>query len=217
MFTGIVEEIGRVVSRTHGNGYDSLIITGEKIMEDLETGHSISVNGVCLTVVDQSEEDFTVQVVSETLEKSNLSEIAPGSQVNLERAMGPMDRFHGHVVQGHVETVGYINNVTVDHGDVRMTVTVDTYWLRYCIPKGSIALDGVSLSIVDVSHAGLTVALIPFTLSQTILGKKQAGEPVNVETDIVARYLERFLETEPDEEYGDIDLGILRSWGFGES
>jgi len=217
MFTGIVEEIGHVISRTPGNGYDSLVITGKKAMEDLETGHSISVNGVCLTVVDLSEENFTVQVVSETLEKSNLGEIAPGSLVNLERAMGPMDRFHGHVVQGHVETVGYINSITVDRVDMRMTVTVDTYWLRYCIPKGSIALDGVSLTIVDISPAGLTVALIPFTLSQTTLSKKQVGEPVNVETDIIARYLERFLEMEPDEEYGDIDVGMLRSWGFGES
>ncbi len=217
MFTGIVEEIGRVSSRTPGNGYDSLVITGEKVLDDLETGHSISVNGVCLTVVDQSEGNFTVQVVAETLEKSNLGEIAPGSLVNLERAMGPMDRFHGHVVQGHVETVGYINSITVDRGDVRMTITVDTRWLRYCIPKGSIALDGVSLTIVDVSPAGLTVALIPFTLSQTTLGKKQVGEPVNVETDIIARYLERFLEMEPDEEYGNIDVGMLRSWGFGES
>jgi len=217
MFTGIVEEIGRVISRTPGNGYDSLVIEGKKAMEDLETGHSISVNGVCLTVVDQSEESFTVQVVSETLEKSNLGEITPGSLVNLERAMGPMDRFHGHVVQGHVETVGYINSITVDRGDVRMTVTVDSYWLRYCIPKGSIAFDGVSLTIVDISPAGLTVALIPLTLSQTTLGKKQVGEPVNVETDIIARYLERFLEMEPDEEYADIDLGMLRSWGFGES
>lgn len=217
MFTGIVEEIGRVISRTPGNGYDSLVITGKKAMEDLETGHSISVNGVCLTVVDLSEESFTVHIVSETLEKSNLGEIAPGNLVNLERAMGPRDRFHGHVVQGHVETVGYINSITMDRGAVRMTVTVDTYWLRYCIPKGSIALDGVSLTIVGISPAGLTVALIPFTLSQTTLGKKQVGEPVNVETDIIARYLERFLEMEPDEEYGDIDVGMLRSWGFGES
>ncbi len=217
MFTGIVEEIGRVSSRTAGNGYDSLVITGKKVLDDLETGHSVSVNGVCLTVVDQSEERFAVHVVSETLEKSNLGEIAPGSLVNLERAMGPMDRFHGHVVQGHVETVGYINSITVDRGDVRVTITVDTRWLRYCIPKGSIALDGVSLTIVDVSPAGLTVALIPFTLSQTTLGKKQVGEPVNVETDIIARYLERFLEMEPDEEYGNIDVGMLRSWGFGES
>ncbi len=217
MFTGIVEEIGRVSSRTPGNGYDSLVITGKKVLADLETGHSISVNGVCLTVVDQSEESFMVHVVSETLEKSNLGEIAPGSMVNLERAMGPMDRFHGHVVQGHVETVGYINSITVDRRDVRMTITVDTRWLRYCIPKGSIALDGVSLTIVDVSPAGVTVALVPFTMSQTTLSKKQVGEPVNVETDIIARYLERFLEMEPDEEYGNIDVGMLRSWGFGES
>ncbi len=217
MFTGIVEEIGRVNSRTPGNGYDSLVITGAKVLDDLETGHSISVNGVCLTVVDRSEESFTVHVVTETLAKSNLGEITPGSLVNLERAVGPMDRFHGHVVQGHVETVAYINSITVNRGAVRMTVTVDTHWLRYCIPKGSIALDGVSLTVVDISPAGLTVALIPFTMSQTTLGKKQVGEPVNVETDIVARYLERFLEMEPDEEYGDIDLGMLRSWGYGES
>ena len=217
MFTGIVEEIGRVIDRIPGNGYDSLVISGMKVMEDLETGHSISVNGVCLTVVDRSEESFMVHAIPETLEKTNLGDFVPGSLVNLERAMGPTDRFHGHVVQGHVETVGYINNITVDRGDVRMTVTIDNRWLRYCIPKGSIALDGVSLTIVDISPVGLTVALVPYTLSQTTLGKKQVGEPVNMETDIVARYLERFLEMGPYEEYGDIDIGKLHSWGFGES
>ena len=212
MFTGIVEEIGRVIERIPGNGYDSLVISGKKVMEDLETGHSISINGVCLTVVDRSEESFVVHVIPETLEKTNLGDFVPGSLVNLERAMGPTDRF-----QGHVETVGYIHNIAVDRGNVRMTVTIDNRWLRYCIPKGSIALDGVSLTIVDISPVGLTVALVPYTLSQTTLGKKQVGEPVNMETDIVARYLERFLEMDPYEEYGDIDVGKLRSWGFGES
>ena len=217
MFTGIVEEIGRVISRTTGSGYDLLVIAGGKVLTDLETGHSINVNGVCLTVTDCSEESLSVHVIPETLEKSNLGELVPGSLVNLERAIGPRDRFNGHIVQGHVETVGYINNISVDRGEVHITITVDARWLRYCIPKGSIALDGVSLTIAEISTEGLTVAIIPHTLSQTTLGNKQVGESLNVETDIIARYLERFLEMEPDDEYIKVDIGKLHSWGFGES
>ncbi|UCD37531.1 MAG: riboflavin synthase [Fidelibacterota bacterium] len=217
MFTGIVEEMGQVTDRIQGDGFDSLTIAARTIMSDLAVGHSIAVNGVCLTVVDKSEPSFTVQVIPETLEKSSLGDLSPGSWVNLERALRPADRFHGHVVQGHVETVAYIDHIATDRGDVRMTVAVDPEWLRYCVPKGSIALDGVSLTLTDVSPAGLTVALIPYTLAHTTLGKKQTGDPVNVETDILVRYLERFLEMENGAEVWHPDLDKLRSWGFGES
>ncbi|UCH09569.1 MAG: riboflavin synthase [Fidelibacterota bacterium] len=217
MFTGIVEEIGQVINCSQGADYNTLVIGGRRVLSDLAVGHSIAVNGVCLTVVDQTDETFTVQVIPETLQKTNLSTITTGSLVNLERAMSSEARFHGHIVQGHVETIGYVSNIVTNHGDVRMTLTMDSAWLRYCIPKGSIAVDGVSLTISDVSLGGLTVALIPHTLAQTILGKKQIGDAVNIETDVLARYLDRFLEMETEPEPWDADLERLRSWGFGES
>jgi riboflavin synthase len=151
------------------------------------------------------------------LQRSNLGDLLAGDPVNLERAMAAQDRFHGHMVQGHVETVGYINSIVVDGGDVRMTVTIDHPWLRYCLPKGSIALDGVSLTIADLSTAGLTVALIPYTLSFTTLGRKQVGDPVNIETDILARYVERLFEIDGDEDRYDLEMEKLRNWGYGES
>lgn len=217
MFTGIIEELGRVHERTPGEGFDTFVIAGTVVLSDLAVGHSMTVNGVCLTVVASSADSFTAQVVPETLKKSNLGELTTGSEVNLERAMRADGRFHGHVVQGHVETVGYINSIIEHQGDVRMTITLDSYWLRYCVPKGAIALDGVSLTIIDISPAGLTVALIPFTLELTTLGRKKVGDPVNIETDIFARYVERFLEMDSDEERWDLDPGRLLSWGFGES
>jgi len=217
MFTGIVEEMGRVLERVPGEGHETLVIAAERVMTDLAEGHSICVSGVCLTVVDRKDESFAVDVVPETLQKSDLGNLYPGSRVNLERAMGPGDRFHGHVVQGHVETVGQISDITTDHGDVRMTVAIDQPWMRYCISKGSIALDGVSLTIADVISTGITVALIPYTLDQTTLGGKLVGEPVNVETDILARYVERFLETETDERDSELGAEELRGWGYGDN
>ena len=217
MFTGIVEEMGRVIRRESSAAHDSLVIGADRVMEDLSAGHSINVSGVCLTVVNTTGKNFTVDVIPETLRRSNLDELAPGSGVNLERAMGVNDRFHGHLVQGHVETVGYINSLSAHRADVRMTVTVDTRWLRYCLPKGSIALDGTSLTIADISQEGITVALIPHTLEKTTLGLKEVGESVNIETDVFARYLERFLEFDSDDEHWNLDPEKVRQWGFGES
>jgi len=217
MFTGIVEETGEVVERTATAGGESLVIAADKVLSDVKSGHSIAVNGVCLTVVESGSDYFKVEVIPETLKRSNLGDLQPGGQVNLERAMAASDRFHGHIVQGHVETVGYINSVVVENGDVRMTITVDRIWLRYCLPKGSITVDGVSLTIADLSAAGITVALIPFTLSETTLGRKQVGDPVNIETDILARYVERLFEIDAEEEHYELDLGKLRNWGYGES
>ena len=217
MFTGVIEELGRLLERRSGEGHDTFVISGAEVMSDLAVGNSITVNGVCLTVVAISADSFTAQVIPETLKKSNLGEMTTGSEVNLERAMQVEARFHGHVVQGHVETVGYINNIIEHDGDVRMTVTLDSYWLRYCVPKGAITLDGVSLTIADISPAGITVALIPFTLELTTLGRKKVGDPVNIETDIFARYVERFLEMDSNEERWDLDPVRLLSWGFGES
>jgi riboflavin synthase len=217
MFTGIVEETGTVAERTVSDSGENLVVRAEKVLSDLAPGHSIAVNGVCLTVVETAADRFTVQVIPETLQRSNLGDLLAGDPVNLERAMAAQDRFHGHMVQGHVETVAYINSIVVDGGDVRLTVTIDSPWLRYCLPKGSITLDGVSLTIADLSIAGLTVALIPYTLSSTTLGRKQVGDPVNIETDILARYVERLFEIDGDEERYDLEMEKLRNWGYGES
>lgn len=217
MFTGIVEETGTVAGRAVSDKGDNLVVQADKVLGDLAPGHSIAVNGVCLTVVDTADDRFTVQVIPETLQRSNLGDLVAGDPVNLERAMAAQDRFHGHMVQGHVETVAFINSIVVDGGDVRLTVTIDSPWLRYCLPKGSIALDGVSLTIADLSTAGLTVALIPYTLSSTTLGRKQVGDPVNIETDILARYVERLFEMDGDEDRYDLEIEKLRNWGYGES
>ncbi|MEE9466256.1 MAG: riboflavin synthase [Candidatus Neomarinimicrobiota bacterium] len=217
MFTGIVEETGEVVERTATAGGETLVIAADKVLSDVARGHSIAVNGVCLTVVESDSDYFKVEVIPETLKRSNLGDLQPGGLVNLERAMAASDRFHGHIVQGHVETVGYINSLVVEGGDVRMTITVDGVWLRYCLPKGSITMDGVSLTIADLSAAGITVALIPFTLSHTTLGRKQVGDPVNIETDILARYVERLFEIDVEEEHYELEMGKLRNWGYGES
>ena len=217
MFTGIIEEMGRLTGRSQAEGHEVLIIEAKVVLEDLKTGHSIAINGVCLTVIGRTKKQFTVQVIPETMALSNLGDLAIGDQINLERAMGVSDRFHGHVVQGHVETVGVINHISDREGDVRVTVTIDHEWLRYCLPKGSIAIDGVSLTVTNVSSAGVTMALIPHTLALTTLGHREVGDTVNIETDIFARYLEKFWDSEMEEEQGSMVLGRGQHWGIGES
>lgn len=209
--------MGHLAGRSPAEGHEDLIFEAKVVLEDLKTGHSIAVNGVCLTVISRSEKRFTVQVIPETLALSNLGDLAIGDEVNLERAMGVSDRFHGHVVQGHVETVGVINHISNREGDVRVTVTIDHEWLRYCLPKGSIAIDGVSLTVTDASSAGVTIALIPHTLALTTLGHREVGDTVNIETDIFARYLERFWDSEMEEDQGSMALGRGQHWGIGES
>ncbi|MCH8328062.1 MAG: riboflavin synthase [Candidatus Marinimicrobia bacterium] len=217
MFTGIIEEMGTVVSRTPADGTEELVIEAKEVLGDLKVGHSISVNGVCLTAVAVQGHDFTVQVIPETLDRTSLGNVTPGEKVNLERALSAMDRFHGHVVQGHVETVGVISQITQSGGDIRMRVMIDREWLRYCIPKGSVTLNGVSLTIADISISDIIVALIPHTLDMTNLGLKEMGDQVNVETDIFARYFERFLEFDLDDDPQLPDVSRFPRWGVGES
>ncbi len=217
MFTGIIEEKGQVISRTAGDGYDELVIECVEVLADLSVGHSIAVNGVCLTAVKIDQDHFSAQVISETLDKSNLSELSSGSLVNLERAMGITDRFHGHIVQGHVETVGVVTDIRNQVGDVRMSIAVDGFWLRYCIPKGSVTLDGISLTIASMNETTITVALIPHTLHLTTLGDKLVGDQINIETDLLARYIERLFDVESGDEEFVIDYDKIRGWGYGES
>lgn len=184
MFTGIVEELGTVARR---NG-PRLRIEAEVVTSDAERGDSIAVNGTCLTVVDQGEGWWEADVVDETFARSSLGDLGPGDRVNLERPVRLSDRLGGHVVQGHVDGVG---RVVSPAPDLRITVPADL--LRYVVEKGSITIDGVSLTVAAVHDDGLSVAIIPHTAEITTLGRRGPGAAVNLEVDITAKHVERLL------------------------
>ncbi|MGJ3507172.1 riboflavin synthase [Enemella sp. A6] len=196
MFTGIVEELGEVVEIRHGADSAVFRIRGPVVVADAEHGASISCNGVCLTVVDFDTESFTVDVMGESLRRSSLGALQPGSAINLERAMAASGRFGGHIVQGHVDGVGTIlGRETADRWEV-VTIALPAELDRYVVEKGSITVDGVSLTVSAVSEPGAAepwfqISLIPTTLELTTLGTKQPGDPVNLEVDVLAKYVER--------------------------
>jgi len=218
MFTGIVEELARIKiieSKTQGI---RLTIVAKTVMDDLNIGDSISVNGVCLTIVDKEKDSFCMDLIDETLNKSNLGELTAGDHVNLERAMKVSDRFGGHIVQGHVETLGVILDKQVQDNEVMISIGLDPEWMRYCIPKGSITLDGVSLTIAAINGNIVEIALIPYTLENTTLGIKGKSDTLNIETDIIGKYIDRLLIF--DGEDTEIDTNILkaiRHIQYGES
>lgn len=193
MFTGIVEAMG-VVERIEGDiDGSALTIRAEDFAADLEIGASISVNGACLTVVDTTGDAFRVEVVAETLRRTNLDRLREGDRVNLERAMRAAGRFDGHVVQGHVDGQGTIAS-TVDEGDGRrIGIDLPSDLARYVVEKGSITVDGVSLTVAALTESGFEVAIIPHTLAVTTFGQKSPGDSVNLEVDILAKYVERLL------------------------
>ncbi len=186
MFTGIVEELGEIVGREPGE-VTQLTIRGPLVTSDAREGDSIAVNGVCLTVTGVTNDTFTVDVVAETLGRTSLGR---ASAVNLERAATPATRLGGHLVQGHVDGVG----VLLDRGqDAVVRIGTPPELARYLVEKGSVAVDGISLTVVEAAADSFTVALIPTTLARTTLGRTPIGEPVNLEIDVVARYVERLL------------------------
>lgn len=195
MFTGIVEELGTVVALDRGADSARLTLRGPLVTEDATHGASIAVNGVCLTVVEHGDGEFTVDVMAETLRRSSLGALAPGDRVNLERAMAASSRFGGHVVQGHVD--GTTTITAREPGErwevVRFGLPADL--APYLVEKGSITVDGVSLTVVDVTDGSFSVSLIPTTLDLTTLGHKAVGDPVNLEVDVLAKYVERLLAT----------------------
>ena len=209
MFTGIVEELARIKTikpKTHRIRYT---IAAKTVMDDLKTGDSISVNGVCLTIVDKEKDSFSMDLVEETLNKSNLGELKVENYVNLERAMKVSDRFGGHIVQGHVETLGVILEKHMKNDEAVISVGLDPEWMRYCIPKGSITLDGVSLTITAINGNIVEIALIPYTLENTTLGIKEKSDTLNIETDIIGKYIDRLLTF--DGEDTEIDTNILKA------
>jgi riboflavin synthase len=196
MFTGIVEELGEVVALDRDGDSARLIVRGPLVVSDAVHGASIAVNGVCLTVVDVKDGAFTVDVMKETLDRSGLAALAPGSPVNLERPVRPADRLGGHIVQGHVDGVGRIvSREPGDRWDV-VTIGLPEDLARYVVDKGSITVDGISLTVVEAGDDAFTVALIPTTLELTTLGRKRPGDPVNLEVDVVAKYVERLVRAD---------------------
>ena len=195
MFTGIVEELGVVEGLVDQGDAVRLTVRGPHVMVDAGLGDSIAVNGCCLTVAERDQETFTADVMRETLDKTSLGALAPGDRVNLERAVTPRSRLGGHIVQGHVDATGaVIGRTPSEHWEV-VEVTLPAEIARYLVRKGSITVDGISLTVVEVEPESFTVSLIPETLARTTLGFKRPGDPVNLEVDVVAKYVERLIET----------------------
>jgi riboflavin synthase len=193
VFTGIVEELGEVVAWADLADAARLTVHGPVVTSDVAAGDSIAVNGVCLTVVESGAGSFTADVMRETLVRSALGALSVGSPVNLERAVRVQDRLGGHLVQGHVDGTGQILSVEpAEHWTV-VAVSLPPELARYVVEKGSITVDGVSLTVSAVGHTDFRVSLIPTTLDRTTLGRKTAGDPVNLEVDITAKYVEKLL------------------------
>ncbi len=215
MFTGIIECIGSVVSVTsYGTGRQITVEAG-RIASESVTGDSISVNGACLTVSSLDGNRFTADVSHETLRVTTLGTLSPGDKVNIERALASDGRFGGHIVLGHVDTVGTIERITTRGEFTDLAVGVPPEFSRYLVPKGSVAVDGVSLTIADRRDDGFSVALIPVTLSETTLGSVRPGNRVNLESDILGKYVWHYLhgrdQTGPT---STLTIEKLRSAGF---
>lgn len=197
MFTGIVEEVGRVKSlRTRPQAME-LTISCSLILEDVKRGDSISINGVCLTVSEFTQVDFTVDVIPETVKSSTMKDLKTGSKVNLERAMPAMGRFGGHFVSGHIDGVGVIRSVKKEANAISKTIELDPALMKYMMLKGSIAVDGTSLTVFDVGTNSVKISLIPTTQEDSLLGEKGIGARVNIECDLLAKYTERIQTAEP--------------------
>ncbi|GAB2718621.1 riboflavin synthase [Paenibacillus thermoaerophilus] len=199
MFTGLVEEVGTLRAVSRQGEAMVLTLNARLVLEDVSLGDSISVNGVCLTVVGYDASSFTVDVMPETYRQTNLSKLTPGSPVNLERAMKADKRFGGHIVQGHVDAVGTIVSRTPEANAVVFELRVEPKSaMRYIVDRGSVTLDGISLTVVRAGEDTFTVSIIPHTLAQTALRYKKPGDTVNIETDILGRYIEKLLAYRSD-------------------
>lgn len=194
MFTGIVEERGTVASIEQLTNAARVAIRGSVVLSDVKAGDSIAVNGVCLTVVDLGPDFFTADVMEETLKRSSLDGVGAGSEVNLERAARLDSRLGGHLVQGHVDGTGQVLAIEPDEHWTAMRILLPADLGRYVVEKGSITVDGVSLTVVSVDDMGFSVSLIPTTLAETTLGSRQVGDRVNLEVDAIAKYVERLMQ-----------------------
>lgn len=194
MFTGIVEEMGAVTMMEKTLAGTRVTLLASTVLGDLKIGDSVSVNGICLTVVSKGDRDFSVEVSPETLSVTTLGQLLPGTPVNLERPMKLNERIGGHLVAGHVDGVGTIRSRQQEGNAIFFTIEAPPEILRYCVLKGSITVDGISLTINDVTQYGFTIAVIPHTAKVTTLGLKQVNDTVNLEADLIGKYVERLLQ-----------------------
>jgi riboflavin synthase len=218
MFTGIIEEIG-TMRRIAKQGQAMVLTIGAKtILEDVHLGDSIAVNGVCLTVIQFDEVSITVDVMPETFRRTSLQKLHTGDRVNLERAMSAGGRFGGHIVQGHVDSTGIITGRTAEENAVVFQIEPeDKAILKYMIPHGSITIDGISLTLVQVTEQRFTVSIIPHTLAQTVLQIKQPGDQVNLEADVLGKYIEKLLNSrggQPAARQSSLTEAFLAENGF---
>lgn len=193
MFTGIIEEVGKIKNIQGGTNY-KLTIAASKILEDIHLGDSIAVNGICLTAISWDNGSFTVDVMRETLERTSLHRLRAGSFVNLERALAANGRFGGHIVSGHIDGTGEIINIRRDANAVWYKIKTSEKIMEFIIEKGSIAIDGISLTVAKVDRSAFYVSVIPHTLENTILLRKKTGDIVNLENDIVGKYIKSFTD-----------------------
>ena len=212
MFTGIVEEVGTVAALEKRGEKIVLRVMAQTVLEDTKIGDSIATNGVCLTVTSMAEGTFTADMMTVTAKKSALDQLRPGSAVNLERALLPTTRMGGHIVQGHVDTVGKVQGIEPKEGGYLLHIGVEPAWAPYFVAQGSVTLNGVSLTLARVGRSDFSVSLIPETLRSTNLGELKPGDPITVEFDIVGKYLLR--QNEVAEEASPLDMNFLRKHGF---
>ncbi len=214
MFTGLIEEIGKVVDIFERNKMWSITFECEKILEDVDVGDSIAVNGVCLTVEEYNENLFKANVMAETMRKSNFKYLKKGSSVNLERALKIGDRFGGHIVSGHIDGIGIIEEYENEGDAIWISISTSKDILKYIVYKGSIAVDGVSLTVSYVDEKIFKVSIIPHTNENTTLIKKNTKDIVNIECDLIGKYVEKLLLHEKAKKESSIDMNFLIRNGF---
>jgi riboflavin synthase len=217
MFTGIVEELGEIVGMDRQGISGSLRIRANKVLEGTKIGDSIAVNGICLTVVSMQEGQFTVDVMAETIRRSSLSQATAGDRVNLERAMAADGRFGGHIVSGHIDGTGVIKSYRKEENAVWVTIEAKPEIMRLIVEKGSICIDGISLTVVAVTDSDFSVSIIPHTGSETTLLTHQPGALVNLENDVIGKYVERLMKygnADPGPESSGITMEFLQEYGI---
>lgn len=214
MFTGIIEEVGTVKDIRMAAHSAVISVSAVNILEGTRIGDSIAVNGVCLTVVSLHDGEFSADATPETVSRTSLDKLRRGSHVNLERAMAADGRFGGHIVMGHVDGCGIVSGIVRDGNSLLLSVKADPGIMRYVVTKGSIAIDGISLTVAAVSQSGFTVSVIPHTAESTDIRYMKRGDAVNIETDIIGKYAEKFLLA-PAGKTGGITMEMLTEHGFG--
>ena len=214
MFTGIVEEIGTVLSIQRSGNSSFIRISAKKVLEDVHMGDSIAVNGVCLTVTDFDSSSFQADVMNETLSRSSLGTLKSGSPVDLERAMAAAGRFGGHRVSGHIDGTGTVTDIHRDGIAIWYTISAAPDIMRYIVEKGSIAIDGISLTVAKVTDTYFSISMIPHTAKQTVLSQKKTGDIVNLENDIIGKYVEKLMRPAPQSDSKGVTMEQLIRNGF---